>query len=275
MTEPAVISVNADLFNPGQFFACCGLLELADRLWDGAEGWFGFEEFFFRPLHKTASTGGSLRDLLAAIAVVPLKQINSEDDFASPIEVLGPFGLRLDWWNEEDAGKRLKVWAGSMRGFRIATAMQSVMQWEELQTRNLLNVAKVVYDPRDPDNKVEPFYFDARRGSTARPIDIGFSPDALQMTSVAYPAVEFLCLIGLQRFRPRAPGTPRVFEYFAWSAPLATCVAALAACGVLVQPGDRGFRFENSFRTDQRKHKGFAAATPIARRNNERIIERV
>ncbi len=23
--------------NPGQFFACCGLLELADRLWPGAE----------------------------------------------------------------------------------------------------------------------------------------------------------------------------------------------------------------------------------------------
>jgi CRISPR-associated protein Csx14 len=26
--------------NPGQFFACCGLLELADRLWNGAEGSF-------------------------------------------------------------------------------------------------------------------------------------------------------------------------------------------------------------------------------------------
>ena len=34
------IQIPVDLTNPGQFFACCGLLELADRLWPGAEGWF-------------------------------------------------------------------------------------------------------------------------------------------------------------------------------------------------------------------------------------------
>jgi CRISPR-associated protein Csb3 len=34
------ITIPVDLTNPGQFFACCGLLELADRLWPGAEGWF-------------------------------------------------------------------------------------------------------------------------------------------------------------------------------------------------------------------------------------------
>ena len=38
-------SVNVDPTNPGQFFACCGLLELADRLWDGAEGWFAGGQF--------------------------------------------------------------------------------------------------------------------------------------------------------------------------------------------------------------------------------------
>ena len=38
MSEP--IRITVDPTNPGQFFACCGLLELADRLWPGAEGWF-------------------------------------------------------------------------------------------------------------------------------------------------------------------------------------------------------------------------------------------
>ena len=37
--EPT-IRIPVDLTNPGQFFACCGLLELASRLWPGAEGWF-------------------------------------------------------------------------------------------------------------------------------------------------------------------------------------------------------------------------------------------
>ena len=42
--EPS-ITVKVDLTNPGQFFACCGLLELADRLWPGAEGWFEGDQF--------------------------------------------------------------------------------------------------------------------------------------------------------------------------------------------------------------------------------------
>ena len=33
-------AVWVDVTNPGQFFACCGLLELAHRFWPGAEGWF-------------------------------------------------------------------------------------------------------------------------------------------------------------------------------------------------------------------------------------------
>jgi len=33
-------SVSVDVTNSGQFFACCGILELAHRLWPGAEGWF-------------------------------------------------------------------------------------------------------------------------------------------------------------------------------------------------------------------------------------------
>ena len=41
------IRVKVDVTNPGQFFACCGLLELADRLWPGAEGWFEEGHFAF------------------------------------------------------------------------------------------------------------------------------------------------------------------------------------------------------------------------------------
>lgn len=39
------IKIPVDLTNPGQFFACCGLLELAGRLWPGAEGWFESGQF--------------------------------------------------------------------------------------------------------------------------------------------------------------------------------------------------------------------------------------
>jgi CRISPR-associated protein Csx14 len=47
-TPPADITIDVDLRNPGHFFACCGLLELASRLWPGSEanGWLEPEGWF-------------------------------------------------------------------------------------------------------------------------------------------------------------------------------------------------------------------------------------
>jgi CRISPR-associated protein Csx14 len=126
----------------------------------------------------------------------------------------------------------------------------------------LLDHATVVYEPSEPDKKVEPFYFDARRGASATALDIGFMPDALSMTALAFPAVEFLCLVGLQRFRPTQVKV-RVFDYATWAQPLDARVAPLAAAGLLGLPGARTYRFEVEFRTDQRKHKAFTPATPL------------
>jgi CRISPR-associated protein Csb2 len=66
--------------------------------------------------------------------------------------------------------------------------------------------------------KVEPYYFDGRRGATALPLDVGFSSDALSLETVAFSATEFFTLLGLQRFRP-ADVKVRVYRYRAWSAP--------------------------------------------------------
>ncbi len=268
LLEPS-IRVRVDTTNPGQFFACCGLLELADRLWHGVEGWFEDGTFLVRLADVGASVEPSLSALLRAVAETALLQVDANDDYSSPIELPSPFELRVDWWKDNrTGGDQLKVWAGSMRSARIARAMQHVLQRPEVQNDALLDYGTVVYDPSEPDKKVEPFYFDARRGSSAQAIDIGFAPDSLQMTTAAYPAVEFLCLIGLQRFRPVPTDTRRVFHYHTWALPLATGVVPLAVCGLLTQVGSSVFRFQNAFRTDQRKHKAFTPATPIARRES-------
>jgi CRISPR-associated protein Csb3 len=253
-----------DPANPGQFFACCGLLELAERLWRGAEGCFVDGIFSLRPLTLAASDE-MLADLISAVAQTSLVQLDAEDDFSSPIGLSAPFDLRLDWWRDRMAGGggRLKVWAGSMRSVRIARAMHATFQRSELRKETLLDHGMIVYDPEEPAKKVEPFYFDARRGDSARAVDIGFSTDSLQMTTVAYPAVEFLCLVGLQRFRPEPGRLSRVFEYCTWEQPLEASVAPVAVLGVLGQAVSRRFRFENAFRTEQRKHKAFTMATQL------------
>ena len=83
------------------------------------------------------------------------------------------------------------------------------------------------------------------------------------MESKAYPAVELLCLIRLQRCRPKLTSTPLLFEYFTWSTPLPVSVLPAAIGGFLGQ--GFGYRFENAYRTDQRKHSGYLPATLFAR----------
>jgi hypothetical protein len=209
------IRINVDATNPGQFFACCGLLELADRLWERAEGWFGNKEFCI-------SGKGNLADLITAISIANLTQIDPDDNTSSPIEFGAPFRpLRLDWWQDERAGgKALKVWAGTMESTRIARAMQHAMRDVKFQSADLLDIGVIAYDPDNLTKKVEPYYFDARRARNAHSRDIGFSPNDLQITTTAFPAVELLCLVGLQRCLPSRTDQPRVFDYCTWVQPL-------------------------------------------------------
>jgi CRISPR-associated protein Csb3 len=84
------------------------------------------------------------------------------------------------------------------------------------------------------------------------------------MTTTAFPAVELLCLVGLQRCLPRRTEQPRVYDYYTWTTPLLPSLCPAAVCGLLPHLGGRGFRFENWYRTGQRKHKAFRSAIPIS-----------
>jgi CRISPR-associated protein Csb3 len=261
MSDPTPsITVAVDPTNPGQFFACCGLLELADRLWPGAEGWFadGGREF-------KIACGGTLPKLVAEIATANLIHNDPDDPYSSPITVAEPFRpLSVDWWVTDRTGaKDLKVWAGTMESYGIARAMQLALRHERFHTCCLFNEGGVVANPDDPGKKKEPYYFDARRAPNAHARDVGFSTNDLQLTSTAYPAVELLCLVGLQVARPAFTERARIYDYCIWPVPLLSNLLLPAASGALELPGQRRFRFENWFRTGQRKHKAFRSATPL------------
>jgi CRISPR-associated protein Csb3 len=265
------IRIHVDPTNPGQFFACCGLLELADRLWGFAEGWFEAGAFHIRTEHA----GASLPKLLEAASNFQLSECSgassaeegdqeeedSEDETGS-LTIVSPISIRLDWWED----KSIKTWAGSMKESKIFLAMCNAI---DPQCIDPFNQGGVVFDapPSHGTNpnlgkngkKREPFYFDARRGASALPIDVGFSTDRLAISTVAHPVVEALCFIGLQRCRPKPTETPRVFDYFAWRMPLPISIVPAAVSG-LIGSGDC-YRFVNSFRTDQKKHKTYTPAT--------------
>lgn len=99
------ISIPVDLTNPGQFFACCGLFELADRLWPGAEAWFESEtsHSMFQivasrsQLGPKADHGPTLRELLVSASALEFDVGNTKDDSDnmdegesdSPLEPIG------------------------------------------------------------------------------------------------------------------------------------------------------------------------------------------
>lgn len=307
------IRVCVDPANPGQFFACCGLLELADRLWPGAEAWFECENTSFLVSSPTASGGfAGLIDKLSEVGLSgelspeltherkqledKRRQLKKEKKLLpkheeqrrkelgkllreGTIEIGNPFNLCLDWWQEDENGNP-KTWAGSQQVLRIAQAalLDTVPAFKTNQPFDFACVMRPISDKAEDgdstsgkrrerkkakEDKAEPFYFDSRHGANALPLDIGFSPNELGMESKAFPAVELLCLVGIQRCRPNPTDTPLVFEYFPWSFRLPTLIAPAAVCGFLGQP--TGYRFENAYRTDQRKHKGYLPATPFRR----------
>jgi hypothetical protein len=264
------IRVAVDPTNPGQFFACCGLLELAGRLWPGAEGWFAETG---REFHLAA--GGTLRELLQTVVgasltlVGPVDAAGKRDIYSGPGHLAGAFNLALDWWldhgyhdTDPARGSRLKPWAGTMESVGIARAMQKALAGPEAADE-LFEYTLVVPNADDPKKKKEPFYFDSRRGANALPLDVGFVQDALGIQTLAHPAVEFFAWVGLQRCRPLPTDTPRVFDYFTWTVPCGPAVLPPAMCGLLGDPGSCRYRFENAFRTGQKKHKAFTPATPL------------
>jgi CRISPR-associated protein Csb3 len=281
-------SVQVDLLNPGQVFACCGLLELASRLWKGVEGRFEMNatcRFVLTASDSEPQIAALLQELaktnivgLTKHEVDELKRLQrtkketgrlseSDEQRRKKLEkqeregsviLAEPFNLTLDWWQEDGTPT---TWAGQQRVGSIARAAQSRLPGAA-DVSQLLNYACVLRSTetdKKPSKKVEPFYFDARR--FAGSLDVGFSLDEVGGSVVAYPAVELLCLIGLQRFRP-APTEDRRYRYRIWSDPLGVCVAAGAVSGAVPVPRGRTFVFSRRNRDAQGRYKAFGFAQP-------------
>jgi CRISPR-associated protein Csb3 len=290
-----------DLTNPGQVIACCGLLDLAHRLWPGAEGWFEDRQFLAAvPKKSNNNTLSSLVERLAHCEVFGLsdaerkkrhelgkqhRYLKKQGKKLTPeqqrelaklgnkaregeITIGKPFELLLDWWNAGDDEVTPKTWAGQQEIHKVARAAQDAFS-QTTDLTSLLDYGCVLRMPKeyakgkaDLSKSVEPFYFDARR--FVHRLDVGFSPDALELETTAYPAVELLCLLGLQRFRPATKNSDKwSFEYWTWSTPLSAPIAAPVFSGVLGIPQRRGYSFRLRFRDDQKRYKAFGRSTLI------------
>lgn len=272
------IKIPVDLTNPGQFFACCGLLELADRLWPDAEGWFEQREFCIFTtgrLPKLAELLGEARSLTFDVGDDSEPDADDDKDDDLPVEPIRMQwkdqkpAIQLDWW----ADKSIKPWAGSMKERVILRAMLDAIDPKADKPFNHLkgvlyqSPKKTKAGKAKQPAKKEPFYFDPRRGNKSHSLDSGFSPDTHHMQSECCPALESLCFIGLQRARPAPTGVANQSRYTVWTrlsatdAGLPASLVGAVTCGIVPWPSLGNYVFDNYFRTDQRKHKTFSQAT--------------
>jgi len=196
--EPA-IQIPVDVTNPGQFFACCGLLELADRLWPGAEGWFevGNRQTVFQ---IAASTAASLHKLLINSVVLQFDLGNDDDNEnerpLDPIVVKSPITLVLDWWSD----RSIKPWAGSMKERLILNAM-------------LRSIDPANPDPLNDPKAVKPIYFrDQLIAAPLKPMAKQWTADCcselriVRGGRIARPPGSPAVRAAEHRWRPAAPG---------------------------------------------------------------------
>lgn len=285
------ITISVDLTNPGQFFACCGLLELASRLDEKTTAWFGdnlfnltadcpFESILATVHQSTISNtmSSAQRTRLEELRAMSKKQRENTHGFEDekkfleslrrelPIVLLGRLPIIcIDWFCDDFSdGSRFKTWAGQQSVLDIVQAMHQDMQKAEI------NSAKTIWNSlRGPEL---PFNFDSDLGGQGSARDIGFSFDPLagnettRIEGTCKPALELLCFIGLQRFRPLELKGENRFVYAAWNIPMSVSIASALACTAISNGRHPIFQFSLLYRT--KYLKSFLPAQPFQGERN-------
>jgi CRISPR-associated protein Csb3 len=269
------IAVAVDLANPGQYFACCGLLELAHRMWPGTEGWFEGELFKVRGAADGTKLLGALRGCEIANTMTQEQKRRREELSAlgqktvkadpvledekklldglwreAPVVFGEPFGLQVDWFlDDRSGGKRFKTWAGQQSIIDIVTDLQDLVPEPD---------GSEWFRPGAASDSM-PLNFDSNLGGAGADVDVGFSFDPLGLRVGMRPTIELLAFVGLQRFRPAV--IDAAYEYGVWEAPMCAELCALASCGAVRRLARRRYRFELLYRT--KYLKSFLPGRPV------------
>lgn len=277
------IRIRVDVTNPGQFFACCGLLELAARSSEKATGRFhraGSVTHFHLTMPKAGAVDAlseqiascqvssslspqeiaRLRTLLNMKKSLLTQEVEREksklsEKWGNERITLKPFGLLIDWWLDDYSGSStLKTWAGKQFVTDIIEGNLKALRAPEFKAFAVADSLSY-----QTDDGSLPFYFDAAIGGHSSSLDVGFSLDALSVRGRIKPAIEFLAFAGLQRFRPARDGD--VFRYRTWEQDLPPIIAAAVSSGGIAAAGMQTYEFPLLYRT--KYLKAFLTSKPI------------
>ncbi len=235
--------IDVELTNPGQFLACCGLLEVADRLCPGSEGWFAEGSF-------CVSSDYGLRKIIESLVAVPAVELSAYGpSHLATRPLLAPIQIRLsqspdlriclDTWAKVVAsrdGVALRAntpwnfWSGQQTSAGIWNGLRNYVRHqlsrpdiycnEKLFSHQLALRGRFGFDP----------------GPAWNSIDVGFSPNEQGMEVKASAIVELLAAVGVQRFRLPLSTDKKTVYYSTWCTPLTASIAAGAIAVDLIRP---------------------------------------
>jgi CRISPR-associated protein Csx14 len=227
--QMADAEIPVDLFNPGQVFACLGLMEVANTILGSARAAFDWQDeaaprFLLRANGEDNPVAAALAFLsdAAVSSIAPARSDHRTEKWKVPTDALEegesfpipepstpatlPALLRskdgrslmIDHWGESASRTRrdaVKFWAGA-GGYPGAALMADALA---LVRDRIADAADDPFSLSAPQSSS--FRFDWRRDYI--PMDVGFSPnDHGNLTMVGFPLVEILAAIGLANARP-------------------------------------------------------------------------
>lgn len=252
------VSLPVDLLNPGQVFACLGLLEAADVLCGPAEGGFDWtgkpqytlraeaenplvEVFRFLATAKIAAIAPAVSKLSDEYGLLTIH--DSEPVFPGPelkasilpVTLSDESGraIRLSHWSESNdstAGlDNTKFWGGAGGYSGAARARDLQQAFVASLTENMNEALNAPFNVSALLSNG--FRLEMRRDYV--PIDVGFSPNNHgSMEIVGFPLVELLAAIGLECARPIRVRR-LAYQYAVWGKILPPLLARPALSGHL------------------------------------------
>jgi CRISPR-associated protein Csx14 len=257
----AEATIPVDLRNPGQVFACLGLMEAAEILCGGARAGF---EWSSNTANFTVLADGPQQPIAAALDFIEgatiaelapvawaeaagnpraVSQLFSDEfpaakaeNMSLPVVVSGPKEVRftLTHWTDGSSRDTFKLYSGNRSAFKVVGDMQ-------LLIRRLLAADRcgIIADPFSTTCPMGgSFNFDPRGAWNG--IDAGYSPDRLGHSVAASPIVELFAAIGLENCRP-AQHSALEYSYRVWRDLLPPILARCAIASALPGISARSF----------------------------------
>lgn len=251
-----LIELSLDPENPAQFFACCGIFELASLFCGsnakGVEAAFDYDRL--QPQHALFRLHHSPKGLSELVQLLKAAQPSApERSGEAPVtlRLAELVDFNLDWWLEPDrfSKSRFKLWAGQQTSLTLVATMLGALP--DGADANMLETNKVPMSGR--------FGLDPRSAWNA--LDFGSSVNEQKRDAYTFPLTETLAAVGLQGFRPkRNGGTRNSYSYRLWTSPLPPVVARAATQGAMPVSG-QGFTFSIEKRSGAYSY--FTYAQPI------------